>query len=476
MLYRFRWVFCQLDALRHCFPPNLRQYLKELPETLDETYDRILKGIHKAQMNNAHRLLHCLTVAVRPLLVEELAELLAFDFQASTAGGIPTLKEDWRWDNQEEAILSVCSSLIAIIPRDDSRVVQFSHFSVKEYLMSSRLARSPHGDVSQFRIDLEPAHMIMAQACLATVLKLNERAGRSDDKVPPLVEYAAQHWVDHTQFEKVSSRVREGMDDLFDGSKPHFAAWLREHDIDQSWGCFSPYSRDVASPLYYAAFCGFYDLVERLIMKHPEQVNARGGRILAPLPAALYKRHFEVTNLLYSHGAVVDVRGKSEYTLLRVASYDGQVDIMRWLLDHGADPNARNRSGLTPLSGAASRKHVDAVQILLEYNTDINSQSDGGETPLYWVLTRGHSDGKVPDIVRRLLEHGADPNICDNDRSTPLHQASSRGSLEAVRLLLSYGAKVDEKDEDGRTPFQLAASEGHDEITKLLLEHSAVPE
>jgi hypothetical protein len=178
LLYRFRWVFCQLDALQHCFPPNLRQYLNELPETLDETYERILKGINKAQKDNAHRLLQCLTVAVRPLLVEELAELLAFDFQASTAGGIPTLKEDWRWDDEEEAVLSTCSSLIAIIPRGDSRVVQFSHFSVKEYLTSSRLAQSPHGDVSRFRIDLEPAHTIMAQACLATLLRLDEHAGK----------------------------------------------------------------------------------------------------------------------------------------------------------------------------------------------------------------------------------------------------------------------------------------------------------
>ncbi|KAI9430600.1 hypothetical protein H4582DRAFT_2086559 [Lactarius indigo] len=56
----FRWVFCQLDTLQHCFPPNLRQFLNELPETLDETYERILKGINKAQKDNTHRLLQCL--------------------------------------------------------------------------------------------------------------------------------------------------------------------------------------------------------------------------------------------------------------------------------------------------------------------------------------------------------------------------------------------------------------------------------
>jgi hypothetical protein len=223
-LYRFRWVFCQLDALQHCFPPNLRQFLNELPETLDETYEQNLKGINKAQKDNAHRLSQCLTVAARPLRVEELAELLAVDFQASRSGGIPTLKDDWRWDDQEEAVLSTCSSLIAIVPNGDSRVVQFSHFSVKEYLTSPRLARSPNGDVSRFHIKLEPAHTVMAQACLAILLRSGEHAGNSDIKVSPLVTYASRHWVGHAQIDKVSSRVRDGMDELFDTSRPHFAA------------------------------------------------------------------------------------------------------------------------------------------------------------------------------------------------------------------------------------------------------------
>ena len=476
MLYRFRWVFCQLEALQHCIPPNLRQYLNELPETLDETYDRILKGINKSQKDNAHRLLQCLTVAVRPLLVEELAELLAFDFQASSSGGIPTLKEDWRWDDEEEAVLSTCSSLITIIPRDDSRVVQFSHFSVKEYLTSPRLARSPHGDVSRFLIDLEPAHTIMAQACLATMLRLDEHAGGSDAKVSPLVKYAAQHWVDHAQLDKVSSRVRDGMDDLFDISKPHFAAWLQVHDIDEDWPSFAPGSREgVGSPLYYAAFCGFYDLAERLITMHPEQVNARGGRNLFPLPAALYKRHLHVANLLYRHGAVVDVRGSYEYTPLHAVSCSDQVDIMQWLFDHGADANARASYQITPLLQAAAALQLEAVQALLEHNADINSRMFDGKTPLYWVLIYGSPDGKSVDMVRRLLECGADPSICKDDHRTPLHVATSRGLLAAARLLLSYGAKVDEKDGEGNTPFQLATSKRHDGLTKLLLEHGAVP-
>ncbi|KAH9029581.1 hypothetical protein EDB85DRAFT_2275987 [Lactarius pseudohatsudake] len=409
----FRWVFCQLDALQHCFPSNLRQFLNELPESLDETYERILRGINKAQKDNARRLLQ--------------VEL----------GRDPKLKDDWRWDNQEEAVLSTCSSLIAIVRDRGLRVVQFSHFSVKEYLTSARLARSDE-DVSRFHIDLEAAHTILAQACLGTLLRLDEHA---DAKGFPLVEYAARYWVDHARSEKVLSRIQVGMDDLFDSSKPHFAAWLRVHDMDEDWSLFS-----------YTAPRG----TERLLMKHPEQVNAGGGRILAPLPAALYKRYFDVANLLHKHGAVVEV--KIYHTPLYAASYDGRVDIMRWLLNHGADANARNKDGWTPLHTATAHGILKAVQVLLEHNADVNMRCNKGRTPLYATVyySGDRLEGKMGEVLQRLLEHGADPNTGDNNHWTPLHQASSMGLLEVARLLLSYGANVDERDGKGWMPFQVA--------------------
>ena len=433
----------------------------------------MLRGINKARSDDAYRLLQCLTVAVRPLSVEELAELLAFDFEASSSEGIPALKEDWRWDDQEEAVLSTCSSLISIVSSGGSRVVQFSHFSVKEYLTSPRLGRSPHGDVSQFHIDLESAHTIMAQACLGILLRSDEQGGDSEADVSPLREYAARHWLDHAQFEKVSSRVWDGIDNLFDSSKPHFAAWLQVHDMDEDWTHFSMYQHDRGSPLYYAALCGFYDLAERLITKHPDQVNARSGCIHAPLPAALYKRHFRLANLLHKHGADVHCRGNWENTPMHSASMEGSVDVMRWLLDHGADANTRDDSNITPLHWAAYDTRIECVQVLLGHNANTNLQTDSGKTPLYWTIEnrREHS----LETARRLLEHGADPDICTNTHSTPLHEASFRGLLEVARLLLSYGAKVDAKDDKGRTPFQVAASEGHHEFMKLLLEHGAEP-
>jgi len=281
--------------------------------------------------------------------------------------------------------------------------------------------------------------------------------------------------MDHAKFDGVSSRVQDGMDELLDTSKPHFGAWRWVHDIDRKLSGFWS-TEGVGSPLYYAAFCGFHDLAEYLIMKHPEQVNARGGLNNFPLPAALFNRHFRVANLLYGHGAVVDFQDSHLRTLLTAVSASGEVDIMRWLLDHGADANVRSWFGWTPLHFAAKYMHLDAVQVLLEHNADINSQNDTSRTPMCEILTGDSSlEGKAIDMVRGLLEHGANPNIPNSLQSTPLHQASSRGSLEVSRLLLSYGAKVDAKDKYDETPFQVTASKEHDEIAKLLLEYGAVP-
>src|SRR5229473_1614971 len=144
VLNRFKWAFCQLEALRHCLAPRVRHMLQELPDTLDETYERMLRDINKANRDHAHWLLQCLTVAVRPLRVAELAEVLAIDFGTAACEETSKLNLDWRWEDHEEAVLSACSSLISIVNDDDdrsrdddrlrhhdSRVVQFSHFSVK---------------------------------------------------------------------------------------------------------------------------------------------------------------------------------------------------------------------------------------------------------------------------------------------------------------------------------------------------------
>ncbi|KAN0107055.1 hypothetical protein V8E52_010563 [Russula decolorans] len=154
----FRWAFCQLVYLRRCIPGRIRCALNELPETLDETYARSLKEIDKQNWEYAHRLFQCVAAASRPLRIEELAEFLAFDFKT---GSTPAFLVDWRPQDPAYTVLSTCSSLLVVVDVD-APVVQFAHFSVKEYLTSTRLA-GEKGDISRFHISMTPAHTVVAQ-------------------------------------------------------------------------------------------------------------------------------------------------------------------------------------------------------------------------------------------------------------------------------------------------------------------------
>src|SRR3979490_2547435 len=108
----FRWVFCQLAYLRHCLRARIRRALDDLPDTLDETYARALEDIGDQNWECAHRLFQCVSVASRPLRVKELAEFLAFDFEE---GSTPTVLAEWRPDDATHAVLSTCSSLLAVV-------------------------------------------------------------------------------------------------------------------------------------------------------------------------------------------------------------------------------------------------------------------------------------------------------------------------------------------------------------------------
>ena len=81
--------------LRHCLSPSLRDILvTNYPKCWTRVMSAFLRDISKANRENARRLLQWLRVAVQPLGVEELAEVLAVDFEAARIGGIPKLMPD----------------------------------------------------------------------------------------------------------------------------------------------------------------------------------------------------------------------------------------------------------------------------------------------------------------------------------------------------------------------------------------------
>ena len=406
---------------------------------MDEMYERMLKEIKRPNRGHARRLVQCLVVAVRPLRIDELAEVLAVDFDDEE--GAPKLKPNWRWEDEEQALLSSCSSLISIVNVEESRFVQFSHFSVKEFLMSPRLATSSR-DVSWYHVGLEAAHLILAQACLGVLLWFGDRVGGS-----PLANYAAQHWVSHAQFGNVSTQVQKAMECLFDPDQPHFAVWVKLYDVDThpqsgtTFFIFARFEKFAATPLYYAALCGFHDLAQHLIVKKLQDVNAEGGYYMRPLVAALAGRHFQIAELLRRNGADSNVQGQDMRIPLHSAAYYGDLEV---------------------------------VQRLIEYGADIDAQDMRGETPLHFPCESEIDYLKDPGVVQLLLDRGVDVNARSKDGSTPLHVAASWGAAKVARMLLKHGANLEAKDNDDRTPVRCVGLYQHNsDMTKLFSEYGA---
>lgn len=177
---------------------------------------------------------------------------------------------------------------------------------------------------------------------------------------------------------------------------------------------------------------------------------------------------------LISLGYNADLEYFDQTPLAQACKY-GNVDIIQFLIDHGADPNGRNLKGTpeTPLSIACSFGQTDAARYLIEKGADVNfipqySKSDFGST----ALTGAISSGSL-EIVKLLIQHGANINENDPNEGYPLTVAAFFRSKVILEVLLKNGAEVNGKDNDENTALILAARDGDIDNVKLLLQYHA---
>ncbi|WP_338967567.1 ankyrin repeat domain-containing protein [Spiroplasma endosymbiont of Lonchoptera lutea] len=122
----------------------------------------------------------------------------------------------------------------------------------------------------------------------------------------------------------------------------------------------------------------------------------------------------------------------------------------------------------SPLQYAIFHGNLDIVKLLLENGANINLQNNNGNNALITAVENGHTD-----IVKLLLKNGADINHQNKFGITPLITAATYGELDIMKLLLEKGANINHQNKFGITPLITAATYGKLDIVKLLLENGA---
>ena len=170
-----------------------------------------------------------------------------------------------------------------------------------------------------------------------------------------------------------------------------------------------------------------------------------------------------------------DVNGKDEKgrTPAFYCVENGNLTILNNLDSAGkskVDPNAVDNSGMSLLHCAVLKKQEGIITYLLKVRacTPRTQIEKSGASPLYDAARMG-----TYDMVKSLVNYGADPNVATKAGLTPMHQAAARGNLDMVKDLVQAGAEVNAVAENGRTPIFYAAERGKASTVNFLLEKKA---
>ena len=504
--------------------------LKTLPKTLNDTYLRILCGIEEEDRNDAIKVLQWLTFSARPMLLDEVAEVVAIDHDED-----PEFDTSRRLRSPHD-ILTVCSSLVVISSLEqivDSQFVfkdaiALAHLSVKDYLTSGRILSS---DVKDFQISRKSAHRCIAEMCLSYLAVNGPTLNDKNVMQYPLSRYAAEYWIEHV-LEAGEKDMCPRIKVLFTSSE-FITSWVRLYDPDYPFED-SDISRDeatIAGPLYYASLCGLADTARDLLATGADP-NEKGALYFDPLEAAASKGHDNIVQTLLENGALLRTdagvygsalqaatmmghtkvaltilrhesvvpqmllnaclclaaqSGNTEMTVLfiqygadinyedpthgsslRVAARGGHENTVQTLLQKGASVNIKGGKAASALEGAARQAHERIVHLLIAAEADVNLGGGRHGNPLQAAARSGHTA-----IVRALLENGAKPNARGGEYGTALQAAARNGNVQVVQMLINAGAQANTCGGLFGNALCAAAYFGNAGVVTTLLEHGA---
>jgi ankyrin repeat domain-containing protein 50 len=416
--------------------------LKALPKSLDETYDRILLSIDPDFHEYASTALQWLVFAKRPLFLSELAEAAVIRPEATVPFDIEN-----RFQSADD-ILHVLSGLVVTQIKgtltynddfyapgyddDTSPIVRLAHFSVKEYLTSSRILRGP---AKIFRLDESLSSRTILESCLSYFEKYactgTEPFEEYDLDDFPLLSYSCEYWPIHA-----SSPLKPSTINLLSkclSTKRWLVSWMTatntwrgtfEEWVDYEgdyWSSFDALLEDDKAvlnvALYIVSYFGLKTMLEPLI-----KLGADPNR---------------------------SIQVADEFPIIAATS-EGEYQIVQELIEIGADIALINRNRETALHKAVSRKNSKIAHLLLENGFDVNMGAEGlenpGNTPLITAICKGG-----PSMIQMLLENGAVVNI-----------------LAVCKLLISR-SRLDEESRSLILEFSHVSDQNREELLEFLL-------
>ncbi|KAL8870000.1 MAG: hypothetical protein Q9174_003850 [Haloplaca sp. 1 TL-2023] len=492
----FRWVECQLDALRHCLTPrSMREALKNLPPTLPDTYKRILDRLDSSYRSKVIKALFWVAFSTRPLTAEELAETMAINADEPLLFDL----EDRLLDPAEA--IRICSSLVTTIERDSKTWVFLAHFTVKEYLMTiSTLTEST--TVESY------GNTMIAEDCIsyltATRVGNHEPLGHTTDLAypristqNPLVQYASNFWTYHTHkagehHERLfsimvkffCSHALKAYLHISEKAYSYEAAYF--HGFPDNLWCFHSMK---PNPLGQAVERGFFRLAQHLLQEGADVKSIESSGYSA-FSFAAKNGHAKVLKMLLDADASTECSPSAsepvtpstypkEYALNRAAA-KGHADVVSILLDYGAAPNQKSKRWARyryPLIKACIHGHIPVARVLLSKGASVNAGADENiNTALHAACcaTAKMSSDVAEALLELLLSHGADLEAGKNGHGTPLATASYWGNLTAMKSLIDAGADIDAQDEGfGSVLHAACQSIAGDAAASLLLDVGA---
>ena len=203
---------------------------------------------------------------------------------------------------------------------------------------------------------------------------------------------------------------------------------------------------------------------------------------------------FAVVDDLLKYGGTIDINARNtdgETALYRAVQY-GHTDVIKSLLAGGADPNIPNKQGRLPIDNAANFSNGVIAKLLLDFKADPNTPNkplmtaaaygyaaaalallEGGAKPDdhlddYRTALHCAANSNKPDVMKALLDKGADINARTSLGATPLHWAVENNSVLAIEFLLARGASTTIKNSDGQTPLERALTRNFEQPIRLL--------